>query len=207
MSTSVIVSGTAGMPREALSTCLQVLYRLEVAEPCATEELRERLAESDVQVVVLAPTLGSLPEVTQQAAEDIQAANSQAQLVVISYRVDASEAKAAIEAGAQGMVNVGEGLSKLKEAIESASQRERYISPRMGSEVAYRSGGDNGKIGRREEEVLSLAARGYSNRQIAEKMHLSVRTVEAHRANINHKLELKDRKDLVEYAIQKGMLP
>lgn len=58
----------------------------------------------------------------------------------------------------------------------------------------------------REQEVLSLIAQGYTNKEIAEKLVLSVKTIESHKANIMEKLHLKTRPELVRYALKKGLL-
>ncbi|MNN50242.1 Oxygen regulatory protein NreC [compost metagenome] len=58
----------------------------------------------------------------------------------------------------------------------------------------------------REIEILPLVAKGYGNKEIAEMLHISVKTVEAHKAKIMEKLNLKSRPELVEYAIKKKLL-
>jgi DNA-binding NarL/FixJ family response regulator len=59
----------------------------------------------------------------------------------------------------------------------------------------------------REREVLQLAAEGQSNPEIADRLGISVRTVETHRANLMHKLDLRSQTDLVRYALKRGILP
>lgn len=58
----------------------------------------------------------------------------------------------------------------------------------------------------REQEVLTWIAKGYSNKEIGELLHLSVKTVEVHKAKIMDKLQLKTRPELVRYAFTKGLL-
>jgi two-component system response regulator NreC len=58
----------------------------------------------------------------------------------------------------------------------------------------------------REVEILRLIARGYTNGQTAEKLHISVRTVEYHRGNLTAKLNLKSRSELMRYADEKGLI-
>ena len=58
----------------------------------------------------------------------------------------------------------------------------------------------------REREVLTLIAEGYTNRQIADQLVVSVKTVETHRTNLMQKLDLHDRTDLVKYAIRQGLI-
>ena len=58
----------------------------------------------------------------------------------------------------------------------------------------------------REKEVLTLVAKGYANKEIAEQLVISVKTVETHKGNLMEKLKMKTRPELVEYAIKKGLL-
>ena len=61
-------------------------------------------------------------------------------------------------------------------------------------------------LSQRELEILPLAAKGYGNKEIAEMLFISIKTVEAHKANIMAKLNLKSRPELVEYALKKKLL-
>jgi len=62
-------------------------------------------------------------------------------------------------------------------------------------------------LSNREREVLHLAAEGLTNAEIAERLVISPRTVETHRANLMHKLNLHSQTDLIRYALQRGILP
>ena len=72
--------------------------------------------------------------------------------------------------------------------------------------VGEKSSGASGTISEREAEVLRLIACGYSNKEIASQLDLSVKTVEAHKANAMRKLDLSGRIDIVKYAILQGWL-
>jgi len=61
-------------------------------------------------------------------------------------------------------------------------------------------------LSEREKEILSLIAKGYSNKEIAEQLVISVKTVETHKSNVMEKLGLKTRPELVKYALKKGLL-
>ena len=61
-------------------------------------------------------------------------------------------------------------------------------------------------LSEREKEVLTLIAKGYSNKEIAEQLVISVKTVETHKGNLMEKLQMKTRPELVEYAVRKGLL-
>jgi two-component system response regulator NreC len=73
--------------------------------------------------------------------------------------------------------------------VETGEQRERYDG-----------------LTAREKEILTLIAQGLSNQQIAERLYISIKTVQTHRAHILEKLGLHDRTELVRYAIRKGLI-
>jgi two-component system response regulator NreC len=90
----------------------------------------------------------------------------------------------------------------LVEAIKRAAVGDTYLNPRLGARVAAEPPpGPPDGLSEREVDVLRLIALGYTNAEIGEQLHLSVRTVETHRAHIQQKLSLATRSDLVRYAL------
>jgi len=119
----------------------------------------------------------------------------------------------AIQSGACGYILKRAVETELTNAIRSVSSGDLYIHPAMtralldkssASTVVKRS--DATILTKREVEVLRLIAQGYSNRQIATKLTVSVRTIESHRANLMAKLDLHSRVELVRYAAEQGIL-
>lgn len=117
--------------------------------------------------------------------------------------------------GASGYVLKNAPDQELLNAIRTVYKGETYIYPSMATSLVQElmengSGeyeGDPFKIlTKREIEVLPLAAKGYGNKEIAEKLFISIKTVEAHKARIMVKLNLKSRPELIEYALKKKML-
>ena len=88
------------------------------------------------------------------------------------------------------------------DAVRAAYAGDSYLNPRLGARVAATPAGLPGGLSEREAEILRTIALGYTNVQIAERLFLSVRTVETHRAHIQQKLGLEDRAALVRYAIE-----
>lgn len=107
-------------------------------------------------------------------------------------------------AGADGYLLKEDADRELFSAIEKIRQGEFYLSPRLTGEPA----GDRvtlfESLSNREKEVLRLIAQGKSNRQIAEILFVSVRTVESHRASLLKKLKQKNTASLVKFTIEKG---
>lgn len=120
-----------------------------------------------------------------------------------------------IHVGASGYILKSAPHEELVSAIQSVADGKAYLYPtatkRLMNEYLERlkSGGNPGSfdvLTEREREILSWAAKGYSNKEIAEHLIISVKTVETHKANLMEKLGLKTRPDLIKYALKKGLL-
>ena len=88
---------------------------------------------------------------------------------------------------------------------------ERYVHPALGArivaeEVDERRRAEDDPLSEREHEVLRLLALGHTNQEIAERLFISVRTAETHRAHIMQKLQLSSRAELVRYALDNGLI-
>ncbi|MBU5465579.1 response regulator transcription factor [Virgibacillus sp. MSJ-26] len=120
----------------------------------------------------------------------------------------------AIQAGASGSVLKSAPHEELLTAIRTVSTGEAYLSPvatkkLMEEYLGNVQQGDTDTfnlLSDREKEVLALIAKGYSNREIAEQLIISVKTVETHRSNLMEKLQMKTRPELVNIALKKGLL-
>jgi two-component system response regulator NreC len=93
--------------------------------------------------------------------------------------------------------------------LASYSRSPPIPNPQLGAEIAAQPdvpAGPPDNLTEREVEVLRLVALGHTNAEISDKLYLSVRTVESHRANIQHKAGLATRAELVAYAREQGLL-
>jgi two-component system response regulator NreC len=116
-------------------------------------------------------------------------------------------ARQALSAGAIGYVLKEAAETELIEAVHRAAVGEPYLNPRLGARVAAEPApGPPDGLSEREVEVLRMIALGHTNVEIAEQLHLSVRTVETHRAHIQQKLRLGSRAELVGYALSHRLL-
>ena len=121
----------------------------------------------------------------------------------------------AFEAGADGYCLKDAGRNELMVAVDSVLQGKRYISPTISNNVleGYLVGRKKLKsktswdtITQREKEVLKLLGEGYQNKEISDMLHISVKTVEKHRANIMGKLNLHNAAALTAYAIEHDLV-
>jgi len=117
---------------------------------------------------------------------------------------------AAMAAGAAGYALKSSTVDELLKAIVVVNTDQRYISPVLGERAAARGGerrsADGVPLSAREREVLQLVAEGYTNAGIAQRLVISVKTVEAHKEHIVQKLGVRGTAELIRYAIRKGIV-
>jgi DNA-binding NarL/FixJ family response regulator len=182
------VIGEAGSGREAL--------RL-------VDELQPDLVLMDISM----PDLDGI-EATRRLGQTHPAVR----VLLLTLHEDPALLREAIQAGAAGYVIKRAVESELLNAVHAARAGGLYIHPSMTrtlleqKQPATTGGAGPGKLTPRETEVLCLIAQGHTNREIAGLLHLSIRTVESHRANLRAKLGLQSRVDLVRYAVEQGLL-
>lgn len=127
-------------------------------------------------------------------------------VVVLTAQRDPSFASEALRLGAAGYLPKETAEGQLLEAIRVAAGGGTYLEPELGARLAAAAAAAPPELSDREVEVLRLIARGHTNREIAERLFLSVRTVESHRARLQRKLERTRRSELVEYALERGLV-
>lgn len=131
-------------------------------------------------------------------------------VLVLSMHDEAVYAQRALRAGAAGYIMKQEATERVLVAIRKILNGEVYLSERLGNRMlntlvggrASLSGSPIEELSDRELEVFGLIGQGHGTRPIAEKLHLSVKTIESHRAHIKEKLGLKNATELVHHAIQ-----
>jgi two-component system response regulator NreC len=162
-----------------------------------------RARHPDVLVLDLGmPDRGSGIDTLARLTKELRDTN----IVVLTMNDDPSFARRALDNGAIGLVLKEMADSDLPAAIRSASRGQRYLSPLIANELGEAGAGTHDKLTPREREVLRLISLGHTSVEIAEKLGLSPRTIETHRARIHRKLGLNTRAQLVNYAIQHKLL-
>lgn len=131
-------------------------------------------------------------------------------VLMLSMHDEALYAVRALRAGAPGYIMKQEATKKVLTAIRQVLAGEIYLSEKMEKKMMQQlAGGRAGRTGSpiedlsdRELEVFGLIGQGHGTRQIAEELHLSIKTIESHRAHIKEKLNLKNATELLQHAIQ-----
>jgi DNA-binding NarL/FixJ family response regulator len=135
-------------------------------------------------------------------------------IVILTRHGDDAYLQELLRAGADGYVLKQSAASELLQAIRATAARGQYLDSALTARVTAGFLAKSGRkaqatgvsLSEREGEVLRLIASGYSNKEIASQLELSVKTVEVHKANAARKLGLKGRIDIVKYALLQGWL-
>jgi two-component system, NarL family, response regulator NreC len=139
---------------------------------------------------------------------DLLAAAAGARVLMLSMQDDPSYVRQAFASGATGYVLKEAADAELVQAVRTVAAGGQYVHPSLGARLVTpsSSGIQGDPLSDREREVLTLLALGHTNHEIAQKLVVSVRTVESHRAHILTKLRLSTRAELVQFAIENGLL-
>jgi DNA-binding NarL/FixJ family response regulator len=139
-------------------------------------------------------------------------------VIILSMHATKEYVIEALRAGASGYVLKNAPVEELEQAIHAVHRGEKYLTPAISGQLMEsfieqsrrpaRDGaeGGEGTLTSRQREVLQLIAEGRSTREIAEALHLSVKTVETHRMQIMARLDIHDVAGLVRYAIRAGLV-
>ncbi len=169
----------------------------------------ERLRPDILVLDLVMPGLNGL-EVVRQVKKRVPKTH----VIVLSMHANEAYVFEALRNGAVAYVLKGSNGSELVQAIRSVLAGQRYLSPPL-SERAIQTYIEKAegvaldtydRLTSREREVLQLAAEGHANAEIAERLFISRRTVETHRANLFQKLGLRSQTDLVRFALRRGII-
>ena len=206
--TTVILGDGPAMVRGALAALLEQADDIEVVTAAASGEETVRFASGHKpDIIVYHPPTSAMSEDTVELLAQLAEASPATKVIILANGPDPGRARDAIRAGASGYVLAADDTAQLIDAIRAVSKGIPAINPVVALSIAQ----DDREEGHtwlsdREREIVKLVALGFTNGEIAEEIHLSVRTVETHRANILRKLELSSRSGLVRYAIDQGMM-
>jgi len=170
-----------------------------------------RSAKPDVVVMDIGmPNLNGI-----EACYQITQGNPSAAVVMLSMHADESYVLRALKAGARAYLLKDSAEADLARAIRAADEGKSFFSPAVGKVLLQdyvrkmrRTGATDSYdlLTPREREILQLVVEGKSNKDVANLLHLSVYTVETHRANIMGKLSLRSVPELILYAVRKGII-
>lgn len=206
----VVVADDHHLVRQGLRALLEQSPEVEVVGEAATGHEAVELAEKfHPDVVVMDLSMPRLDGV--QAAARILEMKGPTQVVIVSMHADTAIIQALVKRGVKGYLLKDALSNELMFAIRSAAAGKLYLSPTISEAVMTMLMAPPGTDGQpeltpREREVLQLVAEGHTNTSIANLLHISVKTVEKHRANVMDKLEADDLATLMRIAIRRGLI-
>jgi two-component system response regulator NreC len=199
--------------RDTLRLLLEMHGEVEVVGEAGDGRQAIDLAEQLKPDVILMDT--AMPGLNGiEATATIRKRLPRTKVLVLSGHGNQDQVYAALQAGATGYVLKSSGSEELMLAVRSVHQSNTYLSQALVEDGQLRDylvaaearGGRETPLSAREREVLQLVAEGYTNRAIAERLVISVKTVEAHKEHIVQKLGLRGTAELIRYAIRKGLV-
>lgn len=134
-------------------------------------------------------------------------------VILLSMHANEEYLQQALQSGASGYLLKGAELAELELAIKTVSRGESYLTPAVAKYAieAYREKSDGptgplAKLSMRQREILQLIAEGHTTKDIAQRLNVSVKTVETHRAHLMERLEIHDVPGLVRFAVRVGLI-
>lgn len=207
MTIPILIADDHGVLRAGLRALLSAETDLEVVADADNGndalKLAKKLKPEVVLLDVNMPGMGGI-EVTKKLKDVLP----EAKVLILTVHEDDGLFQEAIQAGASGYIIKRAVESELIDAIRAVKRGDLYVHPAMTRallrEISPTQSSNKDApvetLTKREIDVLKLIAQGYTNRQTAEHLSISVRTVESHRANLMGKLDLHSRVELVRYA-------
>jgi DNA-binding NarL/FixJ family response regulator len=175
-----------------------------------TVRLVER-AQPDILVLdLMMPRLNGL-----EVARQVTRRSPRTRIIILSMHSNEAYVAEALRAGASGYVLKESSAEDLFCAIRAVAGGARYLSPPLSEHGlgAYLRKAEATRVDvydtltMREREVLQLTAEGHSSGEVAKRLFISARTVESHRTNLMRKLGVRNQKELIRYAVERGILP
>jgi two-component system response regulator NreC len=175
-----------------------------IAEAADGGEAVRRAIETKPDVVVMDITMPAMGGI--QAIEQIRQAVPETQVLVLTMHDDTGYLRSALAAGASGYVVKKSADSELISAINAVHRGQMFVDLASSSQAIKGALVNKSVLSEREKVVLILVAQGFTNQQAADRLCLSVKTIETYRMRLAEKLGLRDRAELTRYALEVGLI-
>ncbi len=212
MNTSIVLVDDHKIMRDGLRNILEDEKNIEIiGEADNGRDAVKLILETEPDIAIM--DIG-LPEMNGvEATRQIVKEKPNVKIIALSMHYDMQFVSGMIKAGAKGYLLKDCAGSELITAIKAVSKNNTYICQDITNTLiddlskaqSVEYVGDDSVLTNRENEILQLLTEGKTTKQIAQDLFISVKTVEAHRTNIMHKLDIKNLPELTKYAIRKGI--
>jgi DNA-binding NarL/FixJ family response regulator len=207
--TKVLIVDDHPMMRQGLAQLINYEPDLEACcEAESAQQALEAIATGQPELVLIDISLPDKHGL--ELIKDLRVMHPNLPILVVSMHDESLYAERVLRAGGRGYIMKQEGGKKMMQAIRTVLRGQIYVSEKMSAKILEIFSGRRPENSRspierltdREFEVFQLIGQGKGTRQIAEALHLSVKTVEVHRLHIKEKLSLEDAPSLVRYAVR-----
>lgn len=202
---TVVLADDHAVVRGALRALLDGQDDIEVVgEAGDIESARSAVRQAEPDVLILDV---NMPDgLGVDAVAGLREEVPETAIVLLTMERDMTLARRALEAGARGFLFKDAAHLELIEAVRNAAEGRDFLPASVAAGLKSADEGERRLLSPRETEVLRLMALGHTNREIAETLSLSVRTVETHRAHVQQKLGLSSRPELTRYALENHLI-
>jgi DNA-binding NarL/FixJ family response regulator len=203
---NVMIADDQCMFREGLVAMLNNSSEYQViAQAGSGEEALLQIERSKPDICILDVTLKGLCGIA--VAQKLKSKSTRPKIIFVTTSTDVHTASLAIESGAAGYLLKNDAFDSLSKAIRTVSNDGNYITPLLaGDLLAYQNKRKDRKLSNREREVLYHISQGDSNKDIAKKLILSIKTVDTHRYRIMKKLNIHKTAGLVRIVCKEGVM-
>lgn len=204
----VIVADDHIIFRQGLLKLLQSAEGITVVgETGEGKEALAMIVKESPDIAVLDISMPGLSGI--EITQELQVRGSGVKVIYLTMHNDVLTAKKALISGVSGYILKDDAFEDLLYAIKAVASGRKFISPSISDKILHSSPlkvVEKNILTEREREILKLIASGLTNKKIADKLSISVKTVETHRARILQKLDFHTTAELVKYAIKTGLL-
>jgi DNA-binding NarL/FixJ family response regulator len=209
--TRVLLGDDHALILDGIRAVLQVQYDVvgQAGDGRALVMASEKLKPDVVILDISMPLLNGF-----EAAKQIKKERAATKLIFLSQHLNPAYLRQALKIGASGYVLKSGATQELHTAIQKVLKGETFISPAFGEDVIAGLWSRTGEVSEqaeeltdRQREILKLIIDGKANKEIADIIHVSVKTVEFHRARLMDRLGVRSVAELTKVALQQGLIP
>ena len=205
----VLVSAEHALIREGIRALVERIAQVEVvAEAAGDQQTLQLITELKPEILLLdisIPTVGAL-----DSLKEIVANCPGVRVIVLTLQENEEYAVQAFRLGAAGYIPKSAASTELEVAIKAVANGENYLASELSKQAVLKYLKDPraflSELTARQAEVLKMIAEGNATKEIAQRLNISVKTVETHRAQIMDRLNIHDIAGLVRYALRVGLV-
>lgn len=208
----VMIVEDHALVRAGMRALLEKIDGIDVVSAVGDGWEAVKAVQADVPDLVLMDI--AMPELNGlDATSRIVKESPATRVILLSMHANEEYLQQALQSGASGYLLKGAELAELELAIKTVSRGESYLTPAVAKYAieAYREKSDGptgplAKLSMRQREILQLIAEGHTTKDMAQRLNVSVKTVETHRAHLMERLEIHDVPGLVRFAVRVGLI-